>query len=647
MLIHPRLTRAAFLAFLGLAATLGAMAPSHGLNPMTADLKGTLKDDRGVALPNAFVQIVSGPELATARTGADGKYQISDLDPGTYEIVARKQGYASSLRRNIVLSANAAAEANFQLEWADPNSGGIEAAITGPQGILLPDATVDLLANGVAQARTTTDELGIATFVGLPRGFYRLAVTRSGFFASTSGDISVRAKQMSIGKVKLRLDPQQAGRIGGDITSTEGTQVRSATVRVFSGFTAVVEMTVRGGHYEIANLVPGERYRVEVSANNFATQTQGNVVVRAQQLTILDMTLVPNAPNRGSLTGLVENTAGQPLPFAEVTVTTGPDLLRHTQTNTEGRYTFPDLRPSPGVSVLVEQDGFYPAGASGMTITAGRTTVANFRLKSLTVNAGSIRGRARDSGSGRPLDAVTITVTAGPSAGRATVTDAAGLYEFPGLEAESYTLTYARTGYETAVRSLITVGVGQETVVNVDLTPRVVSSGTLTGTVRRSASQVIKGVTVTLFDGPSAPLETKTDAKGVYTFTNLEPGNDYALRFEKTRFLKREVTGIVITDGASTKVDVTLSPIKQVGVLAGKVMDLAQQPIENAFLRILEGPENPGEVRTDENGEFAFEALKGGTYRLEVGANGFRTEQRPNVTVTPRRTTRLIFTLLR
>jgi protocatechuate 3,4-dioxygenase beta subunit len=94
-------------------------------------------------------------------------------------------------------------------------------------------------------------------------------------------------------------------------------------------------------------------------------------------------------------------------------------------------------------------------------------------------------------------------------------------------------------------------------------------------------------------------------------------------------------------------VDVTLAQKKQVGVLAGHVMDLAQEPIENAFVRILEGPENPGEVRTDEDGEFVFEALRAGTYRIEVAANGFRTEQRPNVNVSPRRTTRLTFTLLR
>lgn len=640
-------SRLAALVLLILAAAMGAAASTVQLSESTGDLKGTITDNQGDALANAFVQVIAGPELGTERTNADGKFRLEDLEPGSYEIVARKQGYNTIRRRNVEIAANAETESNFELEWSDPTTGGLEATITGPQGILLPDSTVDLLANGIARAQTTTDAAGIATFVGLPRGFYRLAASRSGFFPSTSGDISVRPKQMTTGTVKLRLDPQQAGRISGSIQSTDGTSIRTATVRVSSGFNSVVEVTARGGNYEVTNLVPGDRYRVEVSANNFATQTQGNVVVRAQQLTVVDMVLVPNVPNRGSLTGLVENLAGQPLPFATVTITTGPDLLRHTQTDTDGRYTFPDLRPSPGVGVTVEQDGFYPVGANGLTITAGRTTVANFRLKQLTVDAGSIRGRVRDSGSGRPLNDVVIAITEGPSAGRAGVTDGSGVYEFPGLEAGSYTLTFTRADYQSEVRSLITVNVGAETVVNVDMTPREISTGSITGTVRRSASQIVKSVTVTLFEGPSAPLETKTDTRGNYSFKNLQPGGDYAIRFEKARFVKKELTNIDVADGKATRVDVTLTPKKQIGTLAGRVLDLGQQPIENAFVRILEGPENPGEVRTNEDGEFIFEALRGGTYRIEAGANGFRSEQRPSIHVSPRRTTRVTFTLLR
>ena len=39
--------------------------------------------------------------------------------------------------------------------------------------------------------------------------------------------------------------------------------------------------------------------------------------------------------------------------------------------------------------------------------------------------------------------------------------------------------------------------------------------------------------------------------------------------------------------------------------------------------------------------------LNGLVETCKDGANGFRTEQRPNVIVSPRHTTRLIFTLLR
>src|SRR4051794_27880227 len=60
---------------------------------------------------------------------------------------------------------------------------------------------------------------------------------------------------------------------------------------------------------------------------------------------------------RGSITGVVRDPSGGVVPGAKVTLS-GPFGARSTTTGAGGEYSFPNLMPSPGYTLSVEQSGF-------------------------------------------------------------------------------------------------------------------------------------------------------------------------------------------------------------------------------------------------------------------------------------------------
>jgi hypothetical protein len=83
------------------------------------------------------------------------------------------------------------------------------------------------------------------------------------------------------------------------------------------------------------------------------------------------------------------------------------------------------------------------------------------------------------------------------------------------------------------------------------------TTGTLTGHVTDAAtSAAISAATVTIVGGASTP----TDALGVYTFSNVNPGT-YSVTAAKTGYVTSTANGVVVTAGAATTRDFALTPV--------------------------------------------------------------------------------------
>ncbi len=80
-------------------------------------IQGTVTDQAGLPIPNAEITITNtdtGVRRNTT-TGTVGSYDLTDLNPGTYTVMVEKQGFKSSVQKNVFVQAAANSTANIVL----------------------------------------------------------------------------------------------------------------------------------------------------------------------------------------------------------------------------------------------------------------------------------------------------------------------------------------------------------------------------------------------------------------------------------------------------------------------------------------------------------------------------------------------------
>ncbi len=85
-----------------------------------------------------------------------------------------------------------------------------------------------------------------------------------------------------------------------------------------------------------------------------------------------------------------------------------------------------------------------------------------------------------------------------------------------------------------------------------------VRTGTIWGHVTDMQGAPLPGVTVTLISPFGAPLSSVTDNMGIFRFPSMESSDKYALTAELQGFKKSEKTGIIVTIGQQSKIDLKM-----------------------------------------------------------------------------------------
>src|SRR5678815_6198843 len=103
------------LAQIVLAALLGGTALGQTTN---ATLSGTILDPSGAAVPEAQVTVKNGDTGATrsATADAEGRYSISSLPPGQYEVRAERMGFRTAIQRGVVLAVGGLTTLNLTVQ---------------------------------------------------------------------------------------------------------------------------------------------------------------------------------------------------------------------------------------------------------------------------------------------------------------------------------------------------------------------------------------------------------------------------------------------------------------------------------------------------------------------------------------------------
>jgi len=150
--------------------------------------------------------------------------------------------------------------------------------------------------------------------------------------------------------------------------------------------------------------------------------------------------------------------------------------------------------------------------------------------------------------------------------------------------------------------------------------------GNVKGKVVDEEGDLIENAEVKLYDSGDNPISTEeSDSSGEFTFTGVDEGTNYYLVVTKDGYKSKTKSDVDVTTGATENVgNITLETD---GTVSGKVVDEDGNPIKDATVKLLDAEGNVLETTTtDSDGEYKFEDLDYGTYKLQMSAPGYGEE---------------------
>jgi hypothetical protein len=234
-----------------MAAPVAASNGAGGHDGMA--VSGYVRHGEGAPLPDATVTLIdpAGRQAGIGRSGADGRYQVSVPEQGTYTLIAMAKShepYASAVR-----IAGPATELDMLLGGASKLSGSVRATGTGRP---LSGVTVTL-ANfrGEIVGSTVTGEAGEYDIENLVAGQYTLALSAPSYQPAAL-PVAINDGQ----RATLNAELLTGARVAGIARNSSGAVVPDARVTLLDSDGNVAGVATSGpdGAYALENLPEGE-----------------------------------------------------------------------------------------------------------------------------------------------------------------------------------------------------------------------------------------------------------------------------------------------------------------------------------------------------------------------------------------------------
>ncbi|TAM92580.1 MAG: hypothetical protein EPN43_02185, partial [Jatrophihabitans sp.] len=294
-----------------------------------------------------------------------------------------------------------------------------------------------------------------------------------------------------------------------------------ATLSAPSTPPAAVTTTAADGSYTLANLPAPGTYEITFVTPGYQTSTLTDAVTGGDKRLEPAITL---GATPGAIGGVVTD-GTNPIGGAIVTTTLNGQTLAVTTPTTGqvGAYVLGNLQ-TPGTYVVTYTAPGHGSVTQIVDLTAGQSI--GTENVSLTSGTGSVSGRLVD-GAGNGLGGATVTVGGAISTGgvgtlpqTTTLTSGAvGSFAISGLPAPgSYTLTFSLAGYQPATVPVTLTGNGAPPTVTVTLSSNV---GSVTGSV---IEQTSANPPVTITNAFVGATVTATNGAQTWTVVSSAPG---------------------------------------------------------------------------------------------------------------------------
>jgi hypothetical protein len=445
----------------GLAATLSATFAGEGSGSsvleasfggktytfpvtVTSGISGTITKETGATpappAPDVVVQVKKGGAVvAEARTGADGRYAVSGLFRGTYDVVPQPQADLLPVPagQSVILDAlNPTGRADFKMQ----SFAGLDVTSLTPWNTPVSGVVLRLLdAAGAEIARDTTDSAGKGAFLRLAPGTYTLKITVPAGFSLTGDETRTITFTGGSQALTLQVEPlvQSAKTIPEVLALEVGTPISVQVVPIDARGEIIPQVRtvtwiggrgLESGGVLLEGMLAARWATPEGAALEFRIEINGRVFSFPVTATTTIAGTITKDPAPSTAGGPAGVEAAPSLPAQDVTVLLKRNgtVMYETRTNEGGAYRIGgifqgtyevvpgrqgDLAPVPAFAVVV-LDETHPTGRADFHMSRGAVdsiyvTVSPDSLHSLGENA-QVTVQAFDT-AGAPMGGRTTT----------------------------------------------------------------------------------------------------------------------------------------------------------------------------------------------------------------------------------------------
>jgi large repetitive protein len=590
------------------AEVSAATAPLEVTLEPGVEVSGRVARD-GEPVDGVDIFTVSGADVPPVRTGADGRFRISDLAPGEVMLAFKKPADFIQVTRRVTAPAN-------DVDVNVPKGGRIS-------GRVLDKATQEPVKNfdaGVSRGgaalmvtpamRAFATDDGTFAIDNVAAGSHTLAVNAPGYVMARVPNLNVESGK-SVDDVEVALD--RGVKVTGRVTGPDGATAGGVLVRVdpaASTHGAAVNdpftLTDPDGEYVLDGLDPGP--------TTLAFSRDGLLTVR-KSVTLSGSSAEVDAQlgAGSSIAGLVVLDSGAPVASAEVRAWSAAEPAgKSALTDESGVFSIADVAPGH-YEISAAKGGFGSAALRDVEIPAAG--MLRIQMKSGGVIEGHLRGLTPAE-----LQSATVQASATDGGNASALADEAGRYRIDGAPAGTVRVSASVRMPAGSVRNAPAKSVQLDPggTANVDL--EFAADIVVSGRVTRSGTP-LPGVAVAF--APASPAQryarTVADGNGRYEITGIDDGSYTVTVFDTERGSSSKTLTV---DGSST-FDIDLKGVKVSGLVSDASTGAA---LAEAFVELRRTNAGASDVRStlsDAKGGFSFDDVASGSFEARVRKAGY------------------------